>query len=206
MVECPALEMRRTCKGIVGSNPTLSANKKGPLVGPFLLADGVRWTDPCSTKSPTGDFGREQSERSERQRGRKTAQGCFSQSHPVRHLAKKPHEIWSMGSRFDSTFSNIEVLRALGNYFKHQDEWKLSEWDAPTGLRAITIPVLKAAGLQASSTGTSEPARRLLVTVSIITRWFFRSLLMTGPSKSPPRRCPHLLVLLNNARNSAAQM
>ncbi len=25
MVECTALEMRRTCKGIVGSNPTLSA-------------------------------------------------------------------------------------------------------------------------------------------------------------------------------------
>ncbi|CCM77793.1 conserved hypothetical protein [Rhizobium mesoamericanum STM3625] len=25
MVECTALEMRHTCKGIVGSNPTLSA-------------------------------------------------------------------------------------------------------------------------------------------------------------------------------------
>jgi hypothetical protein len=25
VVECTALEMRRTCKGIVGSNPTLSA-------------------------------------------------------------------------------------------------------------------------------------------------------------------------------------
>ena len=31
MVEGTALEMRRTCKGTVGSNPTLSANKKGPL-------------------------------------------------------------------------------------------------------------------------------------------------------------------------------
>lgn len=27
MVECTALEMRHTCKGIVGSNPTLSAIK-----------------------------------------------------------------------------------------------------------------------------------------------------------------------------------
>ena len=26
VVECTALEMRRTCKGIVGSNPTLSAS------------------------------------------------------------------------------------------------------------------------------------------------------------------------------------
>jgi hypothetical protein len=28
VVECTALEMRRTCKGIVGSNPTLSATLK----------------------------------------------------------------------------------------------------------------------------------------------------------------------------------
>ncbi len=28
MVECTALEMRHTCKGIVGSNPTLSATTK----------------------------------------------------------------------------------------------------------------------------------------------------------------------------------
>lgn len=68
-------------------------------------------------------------------------------------LAKKPHEIRAMGPRFDADFSKVEVLWALGNYFKHGDEWKLSEWVTPTGPRAITIPVLKAAGLQASSTG-----------------------------------------------------
>ena len=37
MVECTALEMRRTCKGTVGSNPTLSANKKSPNVGGFFI-------------------------------------------------------------------------------------------------------------------------------------------------------------------------
>ena len=31
MVDGTALEMRRACKGSVGSNPTLSAIKKGPL-------------------------------------------------------------------------------------------------------------------------------------------------------------------------------
>ena len=37
MVEGTALEMRRTCKRTVGSNPTLSANEKGPLWGLFRL-------------------------------------------------------------------------------------------------------------------------------------------------------------------------
>jgi hypothetical protein len=37
VVECTALEMRRTCKGIVGSNPTLSANKKAPKEGGFFI-------------------------------------------------------------------------------------------------------------------------------------------------------------------------
>ena len=31
MVDGTALEMRRACKGSVGSNPTLSAIQKGPL-------------------------------------------------------------------------------------------------------------------------------------------------------------------------------
>ena len=36
MVEGTALEMRRTRKGTVGSNPTLSAKKRGPLRALFL--------------------------------------------------------------------------------------------------------------------------------------------------------------------------
>src|ERR1700761_5419552 len=38
-VEGTALEMRHTCKGIVGSNPTLSAIKKGSGWGPFFMAE-----------------------------------------------------------------------------------------------------------------------------------------------------------------------
>ena len=47
MVEGTALEMRRTCKGTVGSNPTLSASGKGPAapiftggVGDFGIMSG----------------------------------------------------------------------------------------------------------------------------------------------------------------------
>jgi hypothetical protein len=65
-------------------------------------------------------------------------------------LAKKPHEIRAMGPGFDTDFSKIEVLWALGNYFKHGDEWERSEWDAPTGLRRQTVSALTAAGLKRS--------------------------------------------------------
>gem|GEM_PF-5354852 len=39
MVESTALEMRRTRKGTVGSNPTLSAIKTGPFTGPFFVEE-----------------------------------------------------------------------------------------------------------------------------------------------------------------------
>ena len=68
-------------------------------------------------------------------------------------LGKTKREIRAMGPRFDTNFSKVDVLWALGNYFKHRDEWELSEWDLPTGQRRDTVPALKAAGLQASSTG-----------------------------------------------------
>ena len=54
VVECTALEMRRTCKGIVGSNPTLSANSQAiprdfyfaarafPLLFPLCLMSPVQ--------------------------------------------------------------------------------------------------------------------------------------------------------------------
>jgi hypothetical protein len=59
VVECTALEMRRTCKGIVGSNPTLSANKKGPyLRGLFYWRMGRGGRPAGSTPTPTGVGGR----------------------------------------------------------------------------------------------------------------------------------------------------
>jgi len=65
----------------------------------------------------------------------------------------KPHEVRALGDRFDSNYSKIEVLWALANYYKHRDEWERATWDDPTGLAEFTVPVIKAAGLQPSSTG-----------------------------------------------------
>jgi hypothetical protein len=77
-------------------------------------------------------------------------------------LAAKPHEIRAMGPRFDANFSKVEVVWALGNYFKHRDEWEPSDWVTSTGLRAVTIRVLKAAGLQASSSGNLRDGAKAL--------------------------------------------
>ena len=56
MVESTALEMRRTRKGTVGSNPTLSAIKNGPLPGAFFNGGRADGKNPCSTKRQ-GRFG-----------------------------------------------------------------------------------------------------------------------------------------------------
>jgi hypothetical protein len=65
----------------------------------------------------------------------------------------KSHEVRTLGDPFDTNHSKIEVLWALGNYFKHRDEWTRSTWTKPTGLAAFTVPLLLAAGLAPSSTG-----------------------------------------------------
>ena len=51
MVESTALEMRRTRKGTVGSNPTLSAIKKAPFRGPFLMAEERMRGEPMFDKT-----------------------------------------------------------------------------------------------------------------------------------------------------------
>lgn len=59
MVDGTALEMRHTCKGIVGSNPTLSATSRGYLRLGLASAKGgihsvgnVRFSDPKQTFIP----------------------------------------------------------------------------------------------------------------------------------------------------------
>lgn len=62
-------------------------------------------------------------------------------------------DVRALGAPFDPSFSKVEVLWALANYFKHRDEWSRSTWTAPTGPARQTVPVILAAGLQRSSTG-----------------------------------------------------
>jgi hypothetical protein len=57
VVDGTALEMRHTCKGIVGSNPTLSAIKKAPRWGLFYGGSGSV-NEPMFDKSAAADLGR----------------------------------------------------------------------------------------------------------------------------------------------------
>ena len=57
MVDGTALEMRRACKGSVGSNPTLSATKNGALAAPFLVAEMAEDLEPMFDKSASADLG-----------------------------------------------------------------------------------------------------------------------------------------------------
>ena len=54
--------MRSTFTGIVGSNPTLSANQKAPLAGAFFIGGLGEVNEPMFDKSPAGDLGAERSE------------------------------------------------------------------------------------------------------------------------------------------------
>ena len=75
--------------------------------------------------------------------------------------SKKDFEVRAMGPRHDS-HSKVEVLWALGNFFKHRDEWKRSDWDKPTGFARHTIPVLKAIGLEDGSSGNLRTGAEVL--------------------------------------------
>ena len=95
-------------------------------------------------------------------------------------FGEKPHEVRALGDCFDANYSKIEVLWAFANYFKHRDEWDCSTWDNPTGLAKFTVPVIKAAGLQPSSTGNLRTGAEALcnpdysnmsVFEDIIRRW-----------------------------------
>jgi hypothetical protein len=65
----------------------------------------------------------------------------------------KDYEVRRRGPRFNGQFSQIELLWALANYFKHRDEWPSDVWSNPQGLARHTVAVLLPAGLQPCSNG-----------------------------------------------------
>jgi hypothetical protein len=62
-------------------------------------------------------------------------------------------EVRALDPQFDGEFSKIELLWALANYYKHQDEWTRDTWDDPKPHQKRTVLVIKAAGLSFGSSG-----------------------------------------------------
>ena len=58
-----------------------------------------------------------------------------------------------LGPVFKATYSKLEVLWQLGNYFKHRDEGSNAAWADPQHHEKWTVPVIVAAGLASGSTG-----------------------------------------------------
>jgi hypothetical protein len=68
------------------------------------------------------------------------------------HGLGQAHDVRALGPRFNADHSQIEVLWALANYFKHRDEWP-TDWKNMNGLSKRTATVIEAAGLCCGSSG-----------------------------------------------------
>jgi hypothetical protein len=63
------------------------------------------------------------------------------------------------GPRFDGSYSRVEVLWGLANYFKHRDEWSRDTWtNPPNKMTEHTVKVITAAGLECSNLRTGAEA------------------------------------------------
>ena len=70
----------------------------------------------------------------------------------VPQQTRKKHEIRKLGPSFDTSYSKVEILWALANYFKHRDEWG-TKWSNAGSREKLTVDAIKAAGLSADSPG-----------------------------------------------------
>jgi hypothetical protein len=68
----------------------------------------------------------------------------------------------SLSATPGSSFSKVEVLWALANYFKHRDEWRSIDWTKLGSREQVTVKVIMAAGLEPSSTGNLRRGARAL--------------------------------------------
>jgi hypothetical protein len=66
----------------------------------------------------------------------------------------------SLGPGFDTNYSKVQILWALGNYFKHRDGWTAETWIKPDKKSAHTVSAIIAAGLSRGSTAICGRARK----------------------------------------------
>jgi hypothetical protein len=85
----------------------------------------------------------------------RTLRICQLMSESSRPFAGK-REVRALGPQFDRQFSKVEVLWAMGSYFKHREEWDPQDWSElkVKGPAKETIPVLEALELPESSSGS----------------------------------------------------
>lgn len=71
-------------------------------------------------------------------------------------------DILRFGEHIDgSEFTKVQLIDALANYFKHQDEWK-GAWEKLKGKQKDTASILQSAGVKQFSTGQFRDGARTL--------------------------------------------
>jgi hypothetical protein len=85
-----------------------------------------------------------------------------------------------LGAGAAASFTRIQVIDAIANYFKHRDEWKGVDWTKLNETSRRTADIIVAAGLQTGSTGNlrrgaialgNVDLKSMSVFVSIVDEW-----------------------------------
>jgi hypothetical protein len=61
----------------------------------------------------------------------------------------------ALDPQFDGTYSKVEVIWQLANYFKHQEQWNSDMWVNPTRSARWTIPVITLVGLSCGGSSSN---------------------------------------------------
>jgi hypothetical protein len=83
--------------------------------------------------------------------------------HTLKSVAPKRDHIVSATSTYcgNTGFTNIQVMDAFANYFKHRFEWS-SDWSKAGGPAARTITIVRAAGASEGSSGNLRTGAEVL--------------------------------------------
>jgi hypothetical protein len=74
-------------------------------------------------------------------------------------------------------YTKVEMLWALGNYFKHRDQWAVGEWANPNRSNRKTIEVLTAMGLRETSDANLRDGAETLGNNSFSDMEFFQHII-----------------------------
>ena len=114
------------------------------------------------------------------QAARRARKHAITAGVPFPAFGDTDQEVRKFGAEFDEKYSKVEVLWALANYFKHRDEWSKRTWSNPKNNERMTVVVIKAAGLEPSTTGNLRTGAEALgndeysnmgVFIDIVRQW-----------------------------------
>ena len=109
---------------------------------------------------------------------------CIKENLPVSGSLAKKATLLGLGAPVGGLgVTDVELLDALANYYKHRSEWRGSDWANPRRRQAATIAVIKRAGLEARSTGNLRTGAGILGNPGYDDLYVFHNLLRAWASR-----------------------